>query len=45
MADEKNKGQHPDQQTTKPGKSKSDELSDKDLERAAGGLKWTATKH
>ena len=36
MADEKRKGKHHEQQTIKPVKGRKDELSEKDLDKAAG---------
>ena len=37
MAIIKKKGKHHEQETIKPGKSRKDELSEKDLEKASGG--------
>ena len=37
MSDEKKKGKHHEKETMKPGKSRKDELSDKDLDKASGG--------
>ena len=40
MSDGKKKGKHHEQETVKPGKSKKDELSEKDLDKASGGGSW-----
>jgi len=32
-----------DQNTAKPGDGKKDELSDKDLEQASGGISWSGS--
>ena len=37
MSDQKKKGKHHEQETIKPGKSRKDELSEKDLDKASGG--------
>ena len=39
----KKKGKHHEQESIKPGKSRKDELSEKDLDKASGGgtLKYT----
>ncbi len=37
MADTKHKGKHHQHETTRPGKGRKDELTDKDLEKASGG--------
>ena len=37
MANQKKKGKHTEHQTIKPGKSKKDEISDKDLDKVSGG--------
>jgi len=38
MADKKKHGKHHNQETIKPGKAKKDELSEKDLDQASGGV-------
>jgi hypothetical protein len=40
---DKKKGKHSDQVATKPTKAKKDELSQKDLDKASGGITWTWT--
>ena len=38
MAGSKHKRKHHDQETIKPGKGRKDELSEKDLDKASGGV-------
>ena len=38
MADDKKKGPHHDQEIIKPGKGEKEEIAEKDLDKASGGL-------
>ena len=37
MPEQKNKGKHHEKETTKPGKNRKEELSEKELDKASGG--------